>query len=138
MKNKKAKVAVRVRMRGFTLIELMITVAIVAVLAMIAYPSYKAYVVRNNRVAAEAVLMDIAQRQQQYLLDNRAYASTPAALNVTVPSNVAASYTVAIAITAGPPPTFTATATPVAGGTQAADGALSIDQAGNKTPSGKW
>ena len=138
MSNKNKRNTRARRGRGFTLIELMITVAIVAILAAIAYPSYRAYIVRNNRAAAEASLMDIAQRQQQYLIDNRGYAATPSALNVTLPANVAQNYTVSIAITAGPPPAFTATATPVSGGTQAADGALSIDQTGNKTPSGKW
>jgi type IV pilus assembly protein PilE len=124
--------------KGFTLIELLITVAIVGVLAAIAYPSYRSYVVRNNRAAAQSALMDISQRQQQYVIDNRAYAATTSALNLTPPANVSAQYTISIATTAGPPPTFTATATPVAGGTQSADGALSIDQAGNKTPAGKW
>ena len=62
------------RHRGFTLIELMITVAIVAILAGIAYPSYKAYVQKGNRASAEAFLMDGAQRQQQYFLHNRIFA----------------------------------------------------------------
>jgi type IV pilus assembly protein PilE len=123
---------------GFSLIELMVAVAIVGLLAAIAYPSYQSYLVRNNRAAAQSALMDIAQRQQQYLLDARAYAANLTALNVTLPANVTASYTVAIALTAGPPPTFTATATPVAGTRQAADGALSIDQSGAKSPANKW
>lgn len=126
------------RTRGFTLIELMITVAIVAVLATIAYPSYQSYLVRNNRAAAQSALMDVAQRQQQYLLDSRAYAPNLASLNMTLPASVSRYYTVAIATTAGPPPTFTVTATPAAGTSQATDGALSIDQAGTKTPAEKW
>jgi type IV pilus assembly protein PilE len=120
------------------LIELMITVAIVAVLATIAYPSYQSYLVRNNRAAAQSALMDVAQRQQQYLLDSRAYAPNLASLNMTLPASVSRYYTVAIATTAGPPPTFTVTATPAAGTSQATDGALSIDQAGTKTPAEKW
>jgi type IV pilus assembly protein PilE len=123
---------------GFSLLELMITVLIVTVLATIAYPSYQSYLVRNNRAAAQTALMDVAQRQQQYLLDARAYAPDVATLNVVLPANVTSNYTVAIALTAGPPPTFTATATPVAGTPQAADGVLSIDQAGAKTPASKW
>jgi type IV pilus assembly protein PilE len=123
---------------GFSLLELMITLLIVTILASIAYPSYQSYLVRNNRAAAQTALMDIAQRQQQYLLDARAYAPDVASLNVLLPANVASNYTVAIALTAGPPPTFTATATPVAGTPQAADGTLSIDQAGAKTPVSKW
>jgi type IV pilus assembly protein PilE len=123
---------------GFTLIELMITVAIIAVLVGIAYPSYRSYIVRNNRGAAQAALMDIAQRQQQYLADMRSYASTVAVLNVTLPANVTQNYTVSIATTAGPPPTFTASAAPVSGSPQVNDGTLSIDQAGTKSPANKW
>jgi type IV pilus assembly protein PilE len=126
------------RASGFTLIELIVVVAIVGILAAVAYPSYLSYLVRNNRAVAQSSLMDIAQRQQQYLLDNRAYAPDVTSLNVTVPTNVTQNYTVAIAILAGPPPTFTVTATPIAGTKQAADGAISIDQAGTKIPSNKW
>ncbi len=126
------------RTGGFTLIELMITVAVVAILAAIAYPSYLSYLVRSNRAAAQSALMDIAQREQQYLLDARAYAPDLATLNVALASGVSAHYTVAIALTAGPPPGFVATATPIPGTRQAADGALSIDQAGVKTPLDKW
>ena len=123
---------------GFTLIELLIAVAIVGVLASLAYPSYRSHLVRSNRAAAQGALMDIAQREQQYLLDQRAYASSTTALNVTVPPNVAKVYAVSIALTDGPPPTFKISATPVPGTLQDADGELSIDQAGNKTPTGKW
>ena len=116
----------------------MVALAIVAILAAIAYPSYQSYLVRNNRAAAQTALMDIAQRQQQYLLDARAYAPDLATLNVVVPANVTSNYTFAIAVTAGPPPIFTATATPTAGTRQAADGALTIDNTGAKTPASKW
>jgi type IV pilus assembly protein PilE len=133
MRNKKR------RLRGFTLIELMIALAIIALLAAIAMPSYKAYIVRSNRAAAEVVLMDIAQRQQQYLLDNRAYAPDTATLGVSVPSKVTSVYNIpAFTIAAGPPPTFTVSAVPITGNTQDGDGTLSIDQAGVKSPASKW
>lgn len=120
---------------GFTLIELMIVVAIVAILATVAYPSYTSYIVRSNRAAAQAALMDIAQRQQQYLLDNRAYAATTAALGVTVPPNVTQVYAISLATGVT---TFTATAAALAGTKQFADGDLTINQSGAKTPPGKW
>jgi len=126
------------RPHGFTLIELMITVAIVSILAAIAYPSYINQVIKGRRAAAQATLMNIAQRQQQYLLDSRSYAGSLATLNVTPPADVSAYYTISIAAPAGSPPTFTVTATPIAGASQANDVTLSIDNAGVKTPANTW
>jgi type IV pilus assembly protein PilE len=124
--------------RGFTLIELAITVAVVGILAAIAIPSFQNAQRKTNRSAAEAVLMDVAQRQQQYLLDNRAYAPDLASLNIIPPAQVLKFYTFAIVAPPGAPPSFTATATPAAGTQQVPDGAVAIDQAGRKTPPDKW
>jgi type IV pilus assembly protein PilE len=119
--------------RGFTLIELMIAVAIVAILATIAYPSYQEYVRRSNRSAAQSVMLDVAARQHQYLLDTRGYANSLGTLGTSVPPDVARHYTIATVLEAGPPPGFRVTATPV--GSQTADrcGNLAVDRAGQKT-----
>ncbi len=61
------------RMRGFTLIEVMIVVVIVGILASIAYPSYHEYVNRSNRAEGQAFLSDIAARQERYFSQNNAY-----------------------------------------------------------------
>jgi prepilin-type N-terminal cleavage/methylation domain len=123
--------------RGFTLLELMIAVAVVAILAAIAYPSYQSHLISSRRASAQSHLMDIAQHEQQYYLDARNYTAdmSTSGLNMTTPSDVSSYYTISIAVTSGAPPTFTATATPITGTSQANDGALSINNSGVKTSS---
>ncbi|WP_093135851.1 type IV pilin protein [Variovorax sp. OK605] len=64
------------RARGFTLIELMVTVAIVAILAAIAYPSYRDYVLRGRIVDASNGLSVMRANMERYFQDNRTYLST--------------------------------------------------------------
>jgi type IV pilus assembly protein PilE len=127
--------------RGFTLIELMITVAVVAILAAIAIPNYRQYIIRGNRSAGESVMMDIANREQQYLLANRSYAdkTTLAANGYTLPSDTSQNYT--WNVTAGldalsSAPIFTITFTPING--QSSDVTLTLDNQGTKTPIASW
>lgn len=123
--------------KGFTLIEIMIVVVLIAVLAAIALPSYKNYVIKGNRAAAQAFMMDVASREKQYLLDARAYAPDLATLGVAAPADVSRHYT-SITITVGSaPPTFIITATPTSS-QQASDGALTLSNDGTKTPVDKW
>jgi type IV pilus assembly protein PilE len=123
---------------GFSLVELMIAVAIVGIMTSIALPAYGQYLIKSNRAAAQAHLLELAQGQQQYLLDNRAYAQTLEELGIATPAAVSSRYAIALHIDAGPPASFTATATPLAGSKQQADGALTIDSAGSRTPAALW
>lgn len=68
--------AVRKAEKGFTLVELMITVAIVAILAAIAYPSYTEYARRSRRVEAQNLLNDAAARQERYRAQNGSYVTS--------------------------------------------------------------
>lgn len=119
--------------RGFTLLEVAVVMAVVAILAAVAIPNYSEYTMRSHRSSVQSLISDAASRQSQFFLDRRVYAPTVAALNVAVPADVAARYTIAIAAVAGPPAAFQVTATPI--GTQSTDrcGLLTIDQAGNRT-----
>lgn len=108
--------------QGFTLIELMIVVAIVGILAAVAYPSYAEYIRRGHRAEARAGLLQAAQWMERAATAKGTYplvADFPAALK-TVPNN---RYDVSIASADGA--TFTLTATP--------KGAQVGDKCGNYT-----
>ena len=126
--------------RGFTLIELMITVAVVGILAAVAFPSYTQYIIRANRSAAKAQMMDIANRQQQFLLANRAYATKTQleASGYAPPTSVTERYGYTITVGTGALPSFEITFTPITGTQQATDGALTLNSEGVKTPIEKW
>lgn len=121
--------------KGFTLIELVVAMLIVGLLASLAVPGYREYVMRGNRRAAQAVMMELAARQQQYFVANRTYA-TADDLGYALPPEVTDKYDFAIDVVAGPPPGFTLTFTPK--GSQEGDVELSLDSDGVKTPDGKW
>lgn len=88
--------------RGFSLIELVIVLLIIAILSAIAIPSYRQYVVRSNRVDAQRALMDLAARQERVFYSKNAYATNLGDLGANA-SVAGANYSIA-------PPTATSTA----------------------------
>ena len=66
--------------KGMTLIEVMIVVVILAIIASIAYPSYTGFITKSKRSAGQSILMQVADRQQQFFMDNKRYAATLTAL----------------------------------------------------------
>ena len=128
----------KVGQKGFTLIELMIVVAIIGLLAAVALPSYTSYVKKGLRRSAQAQMMDIANREQQFLLANRAYVSYSAITTsgYTLPTELSSKYTPSVTVGSSTVPSFTVTFT--ATGTQASDGDLTLNSEGAKAPSDKW
>jgi prepilin-type N-terminal cleavage/methylation domain-containing protein len=113
---------------GFTLIELMVTVAIVGILAAIAYPNYRNYVIRGQLVDATQGLSAVRANMERYYQDNRSYiagATAPPCDNVT--PIVAGNFTILCASAGGNANIFTATATGTAN-TNAAGFKFTVDQ----------
>ena len=132
--------------RGFTVVELLIVMAVIGILAAIGYPSYQNHLRKAARASAQVEMMKIADRQAQYLLDARTYAigsGALTALNITLPSDVTTKYTVTVTASDGTdtptvPPSFTVKATPVSGGAQVQDGELILTHTGTKTRAGSY
>lgn len=124
---------------GFTLIEVMIVVAIIAILASIALPSYQQQVLTTNRARAKACMSEFAQAYERRYTTTMSYAGAALVLGCQTESRLNERYTITAATTAT---TYTITATPI--GAQLKDtmcGVLTLNQAGTKgatDPSKCW
>lgn len=134
--------------KGFTLIELMIVVAVISILAAIALPSYRSYIVRAARVEAQNELLELAGLQEKIFLNSSNYAfSVTGNYNGTAAGGLGRTsgqtkdgrYNLVLEDSPGgtalaaPSQTFVLTANPVAGGTQDGDGNISVSESGKKT-----
>ena len=130
----------RQRQGGFTLIELMIVIAIVAILLAVALPAYQQQIIRGHRAAAQSDMLDIANREQQYLLSNRTYIDHTAmqATGYELSTRVDNHYTYTITLGTDTLPSYTITFTPKSGDRQESDGPLTLTSEGVKSPTGKW
>jgi type IV pilus assembly protein PilE len=141
------------KIRGFTLIELMVAMLIVGVIMAIAIPSYKKSVQKGHRSQAEQLMQSIASKEVEYMLDARAYTSTvgsgglmlasstspyqtsgpnPFVCNPNAATCTNAFYSVTVSVdNTATPPSFSIAATAI--GQQVGDGDLNLDNTGAKT-----
>ena len=128
--------------KGFSLVELMIVLAIIGVLSAIGYPSYDSYMKKSRRSDAKIALQGMADRQERFYLQNNTYTANTANAGGT---GTEKNYYV-LSIAAADVNGFTLTATAVAGGPQANDTTtshgnctvLQLTGAGAKTPNPCW
>ncbi|MBF0435562.1 MAG: prepilin-type N-terminal cleavage/methylation domain-containing protein [Magnetococcales bacterium] len=127
--------------QGFTLVELMVVVTIISLLVAFALPSYSSSVRKSRRSDAQQLMVNMANRQEQYLMDALSYTSSLTTLNFSADSWTCTAsacsnsyYSVAVAASSGPPPSYTITATP--SGSQLQDGTLTLSSTGAKTLNG--
>lgn len=132
--------ATKQKKHGFTLIEILIVIAIVGILAAIAIPSYTQYMTQTRRLDAKAFLQEVAGEQVRFFSDNNRFATTMTELGYgeeDTQDSPDGHYTISIANLV--PTSFTLTATVVSTGQQASDdkcGNLTLDSTGLKGATG--
>jgi len=129
-------------MKGFTLIELMIVVAIIGILSVIAVPQFASYLTDSRRSDATAGLLRMAEQQERYYIQNNAYTANlallfPGVVNPGLSRERLYNFTV----TQAGGGVFALQAVPVAGGAQAADAdcpTITLNSAGLQAPATCW
>ena len=120
--------------KGFTLVELMIVVAIIGILAAVAYPSYTGYVQKANRADAIDSLLSLAGRMEEFYLNNDSYVGATVGAAGTVGSNQTSEGLYTLSIPAATAFAYTITATPVAADPECTT--FTLNQLGQKGATG--
>jgi type IV pilus assembly protein PilE len=132
----------KMALSGFSLLELVVTMAIASILATIAVTAYTSQIQKSRRTDARSALLDLAGREEKLFSTNNAYSATPsdlgyAAVGTPFPISVGSGYYTVNVTVANPPVSYVITATAV--GTQTSDTqcvTLSVDQTGAQTSTG--
>ena len=140
---------IREKQKGVTLLELMIVVVIIAIISAFAYPSYTRFIIRAKRTAGTSMLLQIADRQQQFFMDNKRFAANLVRLGYAgntvmidedgaVVADGDADRIYNISVSAATATTYTLTATPqlVQASKDSDCGSLTLTEAGVKGYSG--
>lgn len=137
--------SVRRRAEGFTLVEMMVVVAIAGILAAIAIPGYRDYMIRSSRSAAQTELLELGAVQERIFLNSGAYTGSVSAaytglstggLGITSGLTRDSKYT--LGVTLSGTQAYTLTAAPVAGTLQENDGNLTMTSAGSRLWKGSY
>lgn len=129
-----------IRARGFSLLELMVVVAVITILAAVAIPAYGRYAYRARRADGKELLLRVANAEERFYSTANAYfdLSTTNAPYSSGATSEKGYYTLSLALNtasgSSSGQSFTATVTPVGAQSQDACGALTIDNTGTKTP----
>ena len=121
----KTFILIHPRMRGVTLIELMVVITILAIIAAVGVPTYRQYLLRSQRSEAKIALMQLQTAEEKFYLQNNAYTNnitgaSPAGLGLLAVSETN-KYDIAITTFPAGGQSYTATASPRAGGGQSDD-----------------
>jgi type IV pilus assembly protein PilE len=128
-----------INQKGFTLIEVMITVVIVGILAAIAYPNYTQFVAKGARADGLAGLMNVSNRQEQFYLDHRSFAIDMTEIGLsTDPWIVENTYYEIDTTLSGDGYTVTATAVGVQATRDAVCATITLTSVGTKSPTECW
>ena len=123
--------------KGFTLVELMVTIVVVSILASIAIPGYTSQIRKSRRTEARNAVLDAAAREERYFATHNIYSGAAADLGYTAfPAQVGQYYNLSVQCGAACATSFQVTASPIQTGPQVNDTActsFTVDQTGLQT-----